>query len=129
MSATIKLLDNYKKVCSLATDSAAADALGVTRGAVHLWKKGSSHPDAVSIEKMCNATREPLRTWLPLIEAERAHSPQAKRVWLRLAGTVTSLAAFAAVIHYSADAHSASAFLLTPVYIMRIYRWCEGASN
>jgi transcriptional regulator with XRE-family HTH domain len=85
MSATIKLLDKYKQVCSLSSDSACADSLGVTRGAVHLWKKGSSHPDAVSVEKMCNAIKEPLRSWLPLIEAERAHSPAAKKVWLRLA--------------------------------------------
>lgn len=126
MSATIKLLDKYKQVCSLSSDSACADSLGVTRGAVHLWKKGSSHPDAVSVEKMCNAIKEPLRSWLPLIEAERAHSPAAKKVWLRLAQAAAAVALTIGVMptHAAAVETLRAAALsgphdFAPVYIMR----------
>jgi Helix-turn-helix. len=85
MPASITLLDKYKKTCSLASDNACAVSLGVTRSAVSLWRNGKGHPEADSVERMCEATGEPLARWLPLIEAERARSPGARRAWLRLA--------------------------------------------
>lgn len=85
MSASITLLDKYKKACSLASDNACAVSLGVTRSAVSLWRNGKGHPEADSVERMCEATGESLARWLPLIEAERARSPGARKAWLRLA--------------------------------------------
>ena len=116
MSATIKLLDTYKKVCLVRSDSEAAQRLGVTRGAVHLWKKGSSHPDVISIEKMCIAIGEPTQRWLPLIEAERAHSPAAKSVWLRLAQAAASIAMIYLSSHLDGQTIM---YAFTPLYIMR----------
>lgn len=92
MNATIKLLDKFREVCSLPSDNACAVRLGVTRSAVSLWRLQKGHPDADSIERMCAATNEPLAKWLPLIEAERARSPAARKVWLRLAQAAAAVA-------------------------------------
>lgn len=85
MNATNKLLDKYAVSCSITMDKDIASKLRVTKAAVSGWRHEKSHPDADSIEKMCVATGEPVAHWLPLIEAERARNPEAKRVWLRLA--------------------------------------------
>jgi transcriptional regulator with XRE-family HTH domain len=85
LNTTISLLDKYCEVCKHASDSAAARALKVQPSAVNNWRHGRSHPDAESVERMCLAIGESVAKWLPLVEAERARSPEAKRVWLRLA--------------------------------------------
>ncbi len=91
MSTTIKLLDNYKKACSITSDNACALSLEVTRSTVSGWRLGKSHPDASSVERMCSTIGEPLGKWLPLIEAERARTPADKRVWLRLAQAAAAI--------------------------------------
>jgi transcriptional regulator with XRE-family HTH domain len=119
MESTIKLLDKYKKACSITSDLACAESLGVGRAAVSKWRNGGGHPEADSVEKMCNAINEPLRMWLPLIEAERAHSPAVRKVWLRLAQAAASIAAIYVFSRHGIDAHSAAAFMLSP------YTLCE----
>ncbi|WP_424680881.1 DUF3693 domain-containing protein [Frateuria sp. YIM B11624] len=92
MNATIQLLDKYKAACAILSDNACAISLDVTRAAVSKWRNGQAHPDADSVEKMCTKTGEQLRHWLPLIEAERARTPEARKVWLRLAQTAAAIA-------------------------------------
>ena len=104
MSATIKLLDSYKKVCSLESDNQAAIKLRISRATVSAWRKERNHPDADSVERMCVALGEPVAKWLPLIEAERARTPAAKQVWLRLAQ-----AAAVVVLAFGLDVHTAKA--------------------
>lgn len=91
MTASTALVDKYKKACSLASDNACAASLGVSRSAVSLWRNGKGHPEADSIERMCIATGESVAHWLHLIEAERARTPAARKVWLRLAQAAASL--------------------------------------
>lgn len=119
MSASINLLDKYKKACSIASDNACASSLGVGRAAVSKWRNGTGHPEADLIERMCEATGEPLARWLPLIEAERARSPGARRAWLRLAQVAATVAGVYLVLRHGIDAHNATAFMLSPLYIMR----------
>ncbi|RUL66809.1 XRE family transcriptional regulator [Dyella dinghuensis] len=117
MSATTNLLDKYKKVCSLASDNATAEKLGIGRAAVSKWRNGGGHPDADSVERMCIATGEKLAHWLPLIEAERARSPEIRKVWLRLA----QAAAIVALAVNLSPAHAgtvSSAHNSTTLYIM-----------
>jgi transcriptional regulator with XRE-family HTH domain len=90
VNAGIKLLDKYAKSCSIAQDKDLAAKLRVTKAAVSGWRHGKSHPDAESIAKMCEATGEPLAHWLPLIEADRARTPEGRKVWLRLAHLATA---------------------------------------
>ncbi|MGB5851601.1 MAG: hypothetical protein WBG85_04815 [Rhodanobacter sp.] len=119
MNATIKLLDKYRETCLLTSDSAVAASLGLTRSTVSLWRGQKGHPEADSVERMCQAIDEPLRKWLPLIEAERARSPAVRKVWLRLAQAAASIATAALLIHLGADDHGATIFALSPLYIMR----------
>ncbi|WP_199099475.1 helix-turn-helix transcriptional regulator [Dyella sp. ASV21] len=85
MSATIDLLDRYIKASALPSDNAVAKSLGIGRAAVSKWRNGLGHPDADSVAAMCAATGQAIAHWLPLIEAERARNPEARKVWLRLA--------------------------------------------
>jgi transcriptional regulator with XRE-family HTH domain len=119
MEATIKLLDKYREARSLASDNACAQSLGVGRAAVSKWRNGGGHPDAESVEAMCKAINEPLRYWLPLIEAERARTPAARKVWLRLAQAAAAFAAAVLMLRHGIDGHATTAFLLSP------YTLCE----
>lgn len=85
MNPGTKLLDKYAAMCKHATDSDVARALKVRPSAVNNWRHDRAMPDAASVEKMCEATGEPLSHWLPLIQAEREKSPAARKAWLRLA--------------------------------------------
>ncbi|MGN6236985.1 DUF3693 domain-containing protein [Dyella sp.] len=125
MSNTTTLLDKYKKACSLASDNACAVKLGVTRATVSRWRNDLGHPEADSIEAMCTATGEPVARWLPLIEADRARSPAARKVWLKLAQVAASmLLVVTAAASQRVEAHTISTGFRaidggTPVYIMR----------
>lgn len=92
MSNAIKLLDKYAAMCSHQNDSETARALRVTPQTVNNWRHGRSQPNAASVERMCETLGEPVRSWLPLIEAERARTADDKRVWLRLASAAAAFA-------------------------------------
>jgi hypothetical protein len=128
MSNAIKLLDKYVAVCSHPNDSATGRALRVTPQTINNWRHGRSQPNAESIERMCQAIGEPLRTWLPLIEADRARTPADKRVWLRLAQaaaavalTIGLLPAHAGTVETVHTAALSGSHDFAPVYIMRNY--------
>lgn len=92
MTNTNILLDKFKEACSLDSDYAAATSLGLTRATISGWRHGKSHANAEAVAAMCEAIDEPLRTWLPLIEAERARTPADRKVWLRLASAAAAFA-------------------------------------
>jgi hypothetical protein len=91
MNSTNKLLDKYRTVCKHDTDMAAAKSLGLGRSAISAWRHEHRHAEADAVAKMCDAINEPLRQWLPLIEAERARSPAVRKVWLRLAQAAAAI--------------------------------------
>jgi transcriptional regulator with XRE-family HTH domain len=107
MSAAINLLDKYAKTCYARSDAEIGRNLGLTRATVNGWRKGASHPDAESVEKMAKAINEPVGPWLAQIEAERARTPAGRQVWLRLAATLGTTLALALII--TLPAHVASA--------------------
>jgi transcriptional regulator with XRE-family HTH domain len=119
MNATNKLLDKYTQICSITQDKDLAAKLRVTKQAVSGWRTEKAHPDADSVAKMCDAINEPLAHWLPLIEAERARSPEARKVWLRLAQAAAAVFTAVIAMKHGIDAHAITAFTLSPVYIMR----------
>ena len=129
MNATNILLDKYSKTCSPAQDKDLALKLRVTKSAVSNWRNGRAHPDAKSVARMCEATGEQVAHWLPLIEAERARTPEDKKVWLRLAQMAAAIALTVGIFPAHAEAATravqASAES-SPVYIMRnstVQRW------
>lgn len=121
MSATINLLDKYKKACSLASDNACAASLGIGRAAVSKWRNANGHPEAEHVETMCKATGESLAHWLPLIEADRARTPEARKVWLRLAQMAAAIVAAFLTLHHGIDGHGVTALALSPVFGPNLY--------
>lgn len=120
MNSANKLLDKYAAMCSFTSDKQIADALRVRQSAVSNWRHANAHPSAESIERMCQAVGEPLRQWLPLIEAERARTPADKRVWLRLAQGTAAVALAATLYAFGRlDVQTVELAALAPVYIMR----------
>jgi len=128
MSAGIELLDKYVAACKHPSDSATARALKIRPSAVNNWRHGRSHPDILSVQRMCDAINEPLIKWVPLIEADRATTPGNKRVWLQLAENAKSFAAVVAItiglaVHTakSEPLHATYTSLTesSPIYIMR----------
>lgn len=122
MNATNKLLDLFKKSCSVATDMAAADKLGLKRATVSGWRNDRGHAGPAAVRSLCDGAGEPLEKWLPLIDSERARGPD-KAAYAILASRIAKFAAvFAGVyvaLHHGLDVHTGEAFLLSPLYIMR----------
>lgn len=84
MNYTQTMLDEYKKALKLRSDSALADALGVTRATVSRWRKGNGHPEPhVAWEIATAINRNPAEV-LVSIEAERARSLEDAQVWVRV---------------------------------------------
>ena len=120
MNASLQLLDRFKRAKGLAADNAAAEALGITRATVSGWRHEKSHPDAESVARMCEATGDSLAHWLPLIEAERARNPEARKVWLRLAqmAAAVTLAVGLHPAHAEATKRLSGAVSNAPVYTL-----------
>lgn len=122
MNSSNRLLDIYMQKLSLRTLAEVANKLGVTRPAVSNWRAGTSHPNAEAIEAMCKATGEALSRWLPLIEAERCRTEGDRKVWLRLAQAAAAIFTAFLMLRHGVDTHAISAFVFSPVYIMRSQR-------
>ena len=118
MSTVNNLLDKYRAVCGLRSDSAAADSLRMTRQGVHQWRKGTAWPNEDHIIAMAKAIEEPPEHWFLAVSAERA-SPAGRKIWMRLLQAAASLAGAYLLTRHGMEAHEASAFVLSPVYIMR----------
>lgn len=120
MSATIKLLDKFALACSIKQDKDLAAKLRVTKATVSGWRHAKSHPDAESVARMCEATGESVAHWLPLIEAERARNPEARKVWLRLAqmAAAVTLAVGLHPAHAEATKRLSGAVSNAPVYTL-----------
>lgn len=131
MSATIKLLDKYAQACSIAMDKDLAAKLRITKATVSGWRHGKSHPDAESVARMCEATGDSVAHWLPLIEAERARNPEARKVWLRLAQMAAGIALTVGLYPAHAEASMAQGHIAqsAPVYIMRNRGWLARAAG
>lgn len=111
MNESNKLLDKFAATCITPTDAAIAASLRVSKQAVSGWRNGRAHPNADAVERMCSAIGEPLRAWLPLIEAERARTPADKRVWLRLAQTTAAVALILSFGHLNGQTGALAAMI------------------
>lgn len=118
MSAVNNLLDKYRNMCLLPSDSAVADALGIKRQAVHQWRKGTSWPSDDHTIHMAAQINEPPERWLLAIQVDRA-SQKARPFWLKAMKSAAAMATIFVLLRHGADVHSIAAFFLSPVYIMR----------
>lgn len=91
MDPLIELLDKYKKACSLASDKAAAESLGLSRQSAHRWRHGGGIDDD-HIAEMADAIGERSEVWMVKIRQARA-GKAARRGWERAAAAITHVAA------------------------------------
>ena len=84
----LELLDRAKSGAALATDSALAARLGVTKQAVSNWRHGTKTPDPVAGEKLAVLSGIPLHRVLGIVGEARAISTDEKRVWRKLATAI-----------------------------------------
>jgi DNA-binding XRE family transcriptional regulator len=103
VSALNNLLDKYKEKCQLKTDSAIASSLGISRQSVFQWRKGMAWPSDENVLTMAEKIGATPEEWFVSIHAERT-SPEARKVWLRLASRLATAAAIA-VIFSRLDVH------------------------
>lgn len=83
MTTTANLLDAWKKVRGLRTDTDAAKALGLRHSAVANWRSGRAHANAPAAAKMAEECGLDALRILAAIEADRSHDADTRRVWSR----------------------------------------------
>ncbi|ARR12562.1 DUF3693 domain-containing protein [Xanthomonas citri] len=127
MSATDELLDKVKESCSLPSDMALAEKLGVNRQMI--WK--ARHEDKPlsdeRIAQLCAMAKLDGGAWMARIHAERAASPAERALWRSVLDRLSAAAAVVAllVLAVHTGAHEALLAALSPVvindplYIMR----------
>jgi len=96
MDAVNKLLDTARVACSLPSDVALAEKLGVSRQLVSQWRKGANPMSDERIAQIAHMAREDGGRWLLLIHAERASGAAAKD-WAALVRKFGAAAAVACV--------------------------------
>ena len=128
MNKTIELLDAYKDATGCKSDNAAAERLGVQRATVSKWRNGIGHPEANTVETMARTAGRSAAKWVPLIEAERARTQQARATWLRIAGTAASvLLVLGGMVNERAEAYSNHYEIRARVYICKSAKAWHGA--
>ena len=85
MSAVNNLLDKYRDRCSIASDNALGESMGVKRQAVHQWRKGLSWPSDEHVVWLAGKINEAPEGWLAAVHADRTSDKTAKKVWLQAA--------------------------------------------
>lgn len=125
MSATFSLFERWKANKGFTSDAQAASALGVTRGAVHLWRGGRNGSAAV-IERMANDLGEDAIPVILQAFAEAARDAEDRRALTRMAKKLaaSSMALLLAVMPYFAPTNASAEGLregrrLDHLYIMR----------
>lgn len=105
MDAINNLLDKAREHCSLPSDGALAERLGVSRQLVSQWRKGHNPLADERIAQIARAAGEDAGVWLVRVRAEQTHGEAAK-AWARLARQLGAAAALAIVafIPYTASA-------------------------
>jgi DNA-binding XRE family transcriptional regulator len=104
-TTTLAVLAAYKERCGIASDYAAAKALGVTHATISNWRNGKSHAQADLAAKMAEACGLDVLGVLAAIEADRAQNEAVRKVWRRF-GRAAFLALWVASVVLPASALS-----------------------
>ena len=115
MNATLRLLDLWKAAKGIASDNAAAQALGIARQTVSNWHSRGSQAEPSLIARMATDIGQDAGAWLATVESERARTEADREAWRTLAhrlGTAATLAAVALLLREHAPAliHGAATF-------------------
>lgn len=82
-TTTTILLDRWKAYRGIQSDNGASVALHIERATVSGWRHGKSHANTESAAKMAEDLKLDVLAVLASIEADRARSPEAQRIWAR----------------------------------------------
>jgi len=98
MTATADLLDKVKERCSIPSDNALSQKLGVTRAVVSTWRSGGTPLSDERIAQLCAMAKMEGATWLAMIHAERATSATERALWRLILDRVSAAAAVVALV-------------------------------
>lgn len=92
MRAIERLLDKARETCSLASDNALAQRMGVSRQLVSNWRKATAPVSDDRIAQLARLAHEDAGSWLVQIHAEQADG-EAGKAWAALAKRLAAAAA------------------------------------
>lgn len=101
MTATADLLDKVKERCSIPSDNALSQKLGVTRAVVSTWRSGGTPLSDERIAQLCAMAKMEGATWLAMIHAERATSATERALWRLILDRVSAAAAVLVLVAVS----------------------------
>lgn len=96
MSSVAALLDKAREACSLPSDNALSQRLGVTRAVVSTWRSGNAPMPDERIAQLCAMAKLDGPEWLAKIHAERAQSPAERALWSKMLMRLAAAAIFVA---------------------------------
>lgn len=102
MTATADLLDKVKERCSIPSDNALSQKLGVTRAVVSTWRSGGTPLSDERIAQLCAMAKIDGATWMATIHAERATSVTERALWRLILDRVSAAAAVLVLVVFSA---------------------------
>ncbi|WP_169380610.1 helix-turn-helix domain-containing protein [Thermomonas fusca] len=110
MNAVNKMLDTVRESCSLNSDGALAEALGVSRQLVSQWRKGANPLSDERIAQIAKLGKLDAGAWTVLVNAEQARG-EAKKSWasiikrLGIASLLGLLVTFPSLAYTSSKGH------------------------
>jgi DNA-binding transcriptional regulator YdaS (Cro superfamily) len=114
MSAINKLLDNARKACSLSSDAALAQRLGVSRAQLSAWRVGREAVPEDRIAEIARVAHADAGEWRLLIEAEQARG-EARKAYGLLVKRLGIAALLAIATAPAMAAHFAYSGLVVPI--------------
>ncbi len=124
MTAVNKMLDTVRVTCSIASDGALAETLGVSKQLVSQWRKGANPLSDERIAQIAKLGKLDAGAWTVLVNAEQAKG-EARKSWatvikrLGIASLLALLVTFPVAAKVSHYGHESGAHGLD---IMRSYR-------
>lgn len=103
MTTIAELLDTVKETCSIPSDNALAEKMGVNRQLLWQVRRGEKPLSDERIAQLCALAKLDGPEWMARIHAERAQSPAERALWSKM---LTRLAAAALVLAPMAAAAS-----------------------
>lgn len=88
MSTTTDLLDRYKALKKLGSDSDVARALSVKPSTISNYRQGVRHGAPEFIRDVAIALGEKPEPWVLRVEIERSLTPETRKVWQEILQTV-----------------------------------------
>lgn len=98
MPSTNALLDKVKEVCSIPSDNALSQRIGVTRALISGWRNARYPIPDERIAYLCAMAKLDAGEWVARIHSEAAASPTEKAMWRSVLDRLSAAAAVVALV-------------------------------